>query len=361
MPFSSNPPGASRARSLPAWSGACCCWCWRRMPGCWAGLPLGVGDGPGSPAARSRSTRGASCCRRRRRPSHRPWRLRREPLPRHERCPRPCRRPRRRGSSPPNPRPPVPEAKPPVEAAPEPAAIASAPDVTASAVGGPMPLRHPKVKCGHPRRPVARCRSTPPACLRPATLRYDLRRGGHRRRGHSWIGGPAPTGYEMSMRRPGVRHLGALVAQPRRLLTRGHRARALRREPSRARVCAPPTSSARPERSPSAGRGFEYPLVGGAQDRLSWMVQLAAVLGRPRISPHPGAEKVSMFVAGTRGDGETWTLHRDGRGRSLELPGRPGVEALCTCGASRASPYDTHVDIWLDPARHYLPVRLHCA
>jgi hypothetical protein len=105
-----------------------------------------------------------------------------------------------------------------------------------------------------------------------------------------------------------------------------------------------------------SGPAHEFALPAGAQDRLSWMVQLGAVLAANPDLAQPGAE-VRVFVVGTRGDGETWLFTVLSQ-EPLDLPGGR-VEGAVHLHREPRRPYDTHADIWLDPARHYLPVRLH--
>ncbi len=95
-----------------------------------------------------------------------------------------------------------------------------------------------------------------------------------------------------------------------------------------------------------------YPIVAGMQDRLSWMVQLPALVAAdPGLRTPSG--RASMFVVGARGDGEVWTFAFS------------GTEAVCTAaGTVQAGkftrlprkPDDSAVEVWLDPARHGLPV-----
>lgn len=104
-----------------------------------------------------------------------------------------------------------------------------------------------------------------------------------------------------------------------------------------------------------SGPQIQYPLLPGAQDRLSWMLQLPAVLEAGPALREPGSE-VLIFVAGARGDGQVWTFTVQGR-HDLEAPAGPVAGALHLRRAA-ARPYDTQVDVWLDPARHHLPARV---
>ena len=102
-----------------------------------------------------------------------------------------------------------------------------------------------------------------------------------------------------------------------------------------------------------SGPSIEMPLIPGVQDRLSWMVQLAAVVaGDPRRGDSGG--EVMMAVVGARGDLAAWVFRGVGSER-VETALGP-VQAIKFV---RQSPdaYDTQVEVWLDPARHHLPVR----
>jgi hypothetical protein len=102
-----------------------------------------------------------------------------------------------------------------------------------------------------------------------------------------------------------------------------------------------------------SGPSTEYPLVAGAQDRLSWMIQLGAVLNA-RSAPPTAGERLSFFVAGAKGEGEVW--HFVGQGlQNVNLQDRP-TPAWRFVREPR-KPHDTRIEVWLDPARHYLPVR----
>ena len=104
-----------------------------------------------------------------------------------------------------------------------------------------------------------------------------------------------------------------------------------------------------------SGPAVQYPLVPGTQDRLSWMVQLAAVLAANPALAVPDAQ-ILMWVVGTRGDAEVWTFTVQGLA-ALDLPiGRVGETVHLTREPRR--PYDTQVQVWLDPARHFLPARV---
>ncbi|HMO44804.1 MAG TPA: DUF3108 domain-containing protein [Rubrivivax sp.] len=97
-----------------------------------------------------------------------------------------------------------------------------------------------------------------------------------------------------------------------------------------------------------------YALRAGAQDRLSWMIQLPAIVQADARLARPGAI-VTLFVAGTRGDAEAWRFEVLGR-ETLQLPAGEVADAL-RLRREPTRPYDTRVEVWLDPARRHLPVR----
>jgi hypothetical protein len=102
-----------------------------------------------------------------------------------------------------------------------------------------------------------------------------------------------------------------------------------------------------------SGPSHELPWRAGVQDRLSWMIQLAAVAAAEPALREPGA-RVALQVVGARGDAGVWVFRCLGPA-PLEVAG----VALDTLRYAREprSLYDTAVEIWLDPARHHLPVR----
>ncbi len=102
-----------------------------------------------------------------------------------------------------------------------------------------------------------------------------------------------------------------------------------------------------------SGPRDEYALAAGSQDRLSWMIQLPAVLaGEPKLAAAGG--DVVLYIAGARGDVDIWDLHSSGA-ETIDTPSG----ALQTVKFTRTprSARDTLAEVWLDPKRHYLPVR----
>lgn len=104
-----------------------------------------------------------------------------------------------------------------------------------------------------------------------------------------------------------------------------------------------------------SGPPIAYPLIPGAQDRLSWMVQLPAIIEAAPSAFVPGA-RIPLFVAGARGDADLWTFSVEGF-ESADVADGQVAGALRLLREPRR-PFDTRVEVWLDPARHHLPVRL---
>jgi hypothetical protein len=103
-----------------------------------------------------------------------------------------------------------------------------------------------------------------------------------------------------------------------------------------------------------SGSAAAQPLHAGAQDRLSWMVQLAAILEAAPARQATGS-RIALSVSGARSDLDTWTFIVQGRQR-LNLVSGVTVEALHLRREPRR-PYDTQVEVWMDPTQHHLPVR----
>ena len=97
----------------------------------------------------------------------------------------------------------------------------------------------------------------------------------------------------------------------------------------------------------------DAPLLSGAQDRLSVLVQLAAlVAGAPQ--QFPAATTLTLQTVGPR-DADLW-LFTVGNMEALELPGG-SVQGLKLTRNPRQQ-YDQQVDIWLAPSLGYLPARI---
>lgn len=94
------------------------------------------------------------------------------------------------------------------------------------------------------------------------------------------------------------------------------------------------------------------PLMPGAQDRLSVMLQLGALLaGDPARYPTDGA--IAVQTVGPR-DADIW-IFKIGEEETLQMPAGEFVARKLTRTPRR--PYDDTVELWLAPALGYLPVR----
>ena len=102
-----------------------------------------------------------------------------------------------------------------------------------------------------------------------------------------------------------------------------------------------------------SGPGTEVALQPGAQDRLSWMLQLAAIVAADPQHRKPGA-KVVMQVIGAHGEAGLWSFRCVG---PEVVESRSGAIDAIKFVREPREPYDTTVQVWLDPMRHDLPVR----
>jgi len=85
----------------------------------------------------------------------------------------------------------------------------------------------------------------------------------------------------------------------------------------------------------------------GAQDRLSWIFQVAAIARAQRAQV---GQSLSVLVSGWRGGAQAWAL------RVEAAPESPGLLRLRRLPPSAGSPLEQL--LWLDPSLDYQPVRL---
>ena len=109
-----------------------------------------------------------------------------------------------------------------------------------------------------------------------------------------------------------------------------------------------------------SGPTVEYPLLDGAQDRLGFIVQLAAIASAASASSASSAAgqvpaQVALFVVDARGLGDVWNFVNQGAA-SVDGPlgALPSVYLLRE--AQRLN--DWRVEAWLDPQRGFWPARL---
>jgi hypothetical protein len=104
-----------------------------------------------------------------------------------------------------------------------------------------------------------------------------------------------------------------------------------------------------------SGSAAEIALHAGAQDRLSWMVQLSAIAGAE--SQHLLAQgRISMHVIGTRADAAVWQFVSSGEEM---LSANPAPLRVVRLQRLPQSAYDTRVDIWLEAKPPHWLVRAH--
>lgn len=99
-----------------------------------------------------------------------------------------------------------------------------------------------------------------------------------------------------------------------------------------------------------SGPRHEWPLLPGAQDRLSWLIQVPAIIAAAPERFAAG-QRIVLFVAGARGDADVWVFQVMGPDAVGDIP------ALKLLREAR-KPYDIRVELWLDPAEHHLPLRI---
>jgi hypothetical protein len=262
---------------------------------------------------------------------------------------RPAARPRIAG-----PRLAAPPAETPAEAMPAPVEPAAAVTVAAE----------PPASAAEPAATAAPAAEAPPAggidvptyATRPppaATLRYALRRGGLAGEAElRWR--PRADGYEAQLE-GGAFGVTVLTWTSRGGFDAAGIAPERFVDQRRRRAATAANFQRAAGRITYSGPATEYPLVAGAQDRLSVLLQLAAIVGADARRFGPGAQ-ISVFVSGARGDADVWTFDVQAV-ETLDLPaGR--VEAALRLERAPRRPYDTRVRVWLDPERHHLPVKL---
>lgn len=97
----------------------------------------------------------------------------------------------------------------------------------------------------------------------------------------------------------------------------------------------------------------DAPLPQGAQDRLSVLLQLAAMLeGEPQR--YTAGQHIRIYTVGPR-DAEWWDFEVKGP-EALDLPAGP-MTALHLL-RTPTQPYDNRVELWMAPALGHLPVRV---
>lgn len=94
-------------------------------------------------------------------------------------------------------------------------------------------------------------------------------------------------------------------------------------------------------------------LLAGAQDRLSILIQLAAMIGG-EPERFPGSTTITIQTIGPR-DADSW-LFTMGNAETLTLPG--GELGTLKLIRNPREPFDQKVEVWLAPTLGYLPARI---
>ena len=100
-----------------------------------------------------------------------------------------------------------------------------------------------------------------------------------------------------------------------------------------------------------SGPTHAHPLPAGAQDRLSWLLQLTAIVAAAPESFGAGSQ-VQIYVAGARGDAQVWIFAVEG------WEPAQGSQRMLKLVREPVRLYDTRAEVWLDPQRQFLPQRL---
>ena len=182
----------------------------------------------------------------------------------------------------------------------------------------------------------------------PATLRYELRRGILRGTGEiRWR--PAGDRYALQFDArlagsPCCRRAARAKSTPTAWLLSASsiNVHANRLERS--------TSAAIPARISFSGSTARWPLLAGSQDRLSWMIQLGGIVAADPALATSG--RISMVLVSARGEASVRSARFAGRESAETVAGSVPALKFVIDGHSA---YDGSFEIWLDPARGYLP------
>ncbi len=96
-----------------------------------------------------------------------------------------------------------------------------------------------------------------------------------------------------------------------------------------------------------SGGGAAVPLSAAAQDRLSWLVQLPAVV-RADLGLQRSGAQVLLQVVGARGGMQVWRFEALGQ-QPLKLPDGQYWPAAWRWRRLAEQPYDLEVEVWLEP------------
>ncbi|MCE9659690.1 MAG: DUF3108 domain-containing protein [Burkholderiales bacterium] len=184
----------------------------------------------------------------------------------------------------------------------------------------------------------------------PATLGYELRRGPFRGAGEiRWR--PAGDRYalQFDVRLAGI----ALLSQSSQGELGAHGLAPVRFVDQRPRKSARAANFSRDSGAITfSGSSNRWPLFAGTQDRLSWMIQLGGIVAADPALATGG--RISMVLVSARGEAAVRTARFAGRENAETASGSVAALKFVVDGHSA---YDGSFEIWLDPARAYLPAR----
>lgn len=184
-----------------------------------------------------------------------------------------------------------------------------------------------------------------------ATLRYDLRRGPYSGSGElRWQ--PAARRYELRLE-GSVLGISVLTQLSRGTFDAAGLAPRRFTDQRFRRTMQAADFQREAGKVTFSGPAPELRLHPGVQDRLSWMIQLAAVVAAEPSLRGPGA-RVVLQVVGARGDAGLWVFRCVGAESLDTAAGR--IAALRYLREPHGAD-DSGADVWLDPVRHFLPVR----
>jgi Protein of unknown function (DUF3108) len=231
--------------------------------------------------------------------------------------------------------------------------VSVAPPVdTAPAAGGsatdPAAVDSPRSAPGEPLAPPVYATRVPPS----TELRYTLRRGTATGEALlSWRADPQryelqlhatlPSGASVEQRSQGGFDAAGLAPERLADRRRGRDQRAANFQRERGLITF-------------SGSRAEFPVVAGAQDRLTWLVQLAAIAAAAPQGLREGTE-VSMLVVGARGAASVWRFQVQS---TQPVAGPQGSSEALWLLREPQHPYDLRVEVWLDPARDFWPLRV---
>jgi len=184
----------------------------------------------------------------------------------------------------------------------------------------------------------------------PATLRYELRRGVFRGTGEiRWRPAGGRYALQFDARLAGI----ALLSQTSQGDLDANGLAPVRFVDQRARKSARAVNFNRTNGSISfSGSTARWPLLAGSQDRLSWMIQLGGIVAADPALATSG--RIAMVLVSARGEASVRTARFAGRENAETVFGSVPTLKFVIDGHSA---HDGSFEIWLDPARGYLPAR----